>query len=140
MSNYTAQDVKKLREATGAGFLDCKNALDEAKGNYEKARQIISRDSEPKRELEEEIKTRKNESAARRKSQYLEDQKTSKIASVESEIANLKREIFEIKREIFEIKKAHNSLIVALEKAAKERSASKQTLMYGTYFVGDFSG
>lgn len=133
MSNYTAQEIKKLREATGAGFLDCKNALDEAEGDYEKARQVISRVSEPQGELKEEINARKNESAARKKSDCLEDQKKSKIASVELEIANLKREIFEIK-------KAHNSLIVALDKAAKERSASKQPLRYGTYFVGDFSG
>ena len=34
---YTAQDVKKLREATAAGRLDCKKALVEAGGDYEKA-------------------------------------------------------------------------------------------------------
>ena len=36
MASYTAQDVKRLREATAAGMLDCKKALDEAEGNYEK--------------------------------------------------------------------------------------------------------
>ena len=30
MANYTAADVKKLRELTGAGMMDCKKALDEA--------------------------------------------------------------------------------------------------------------
>ena len=30
-------DIMKLKEATGAGVLDCKKALDETKGNYEKA-------------------------------------------------------------------------------------------------------
>jgi len=34
---YTAEDVKKLREATAAGMLDCKKALDEADGEYNKA-------------------------------------------------------------------------------------------------------
>jgi elongation factor Ts len=38
---YTAEDVKKLREATAAGMLDCKKALDEADGDYNKAIEII---------------------------------------------------------------------------------------------------
>ena len=39
--NYTAADVKRLREATAAGMLDCKKALDEADGDYDKAIEII---------------------------------------------------------------------------------------------------
>jgi elongation factor Ts len=34
---YTAEDVKKLRELTGAGMLDCKKALDETNGDFDKA-------------------------------------------------------------------------------------------------------
>ena len=34
-------DVKRLREETGAGVMDCKRALDEAKGDFEKAKEII---------------------------------------------------------------------------------------------------
>lgn len=34
-------DVKKLREMTGAGVLDCKNALQEAEGDFEKAIEIL---------------------------------------------------------------------------------------------------
>ena len=41
MANYTAEDVKKLREATAAGMLDCKKALDEAEGDYNKALDLI---------------------------------------------------------------------------------------------------
>jgi len=37
MANYTAADVKRLREQTGAGMMDCKNALVEAEGDYEAA-------------------------------------------------------------------------------------------------------
>jgi elongation factor Ts len=33
----TAQDIAKLRAQTGAGMLDCKKALDETNGDYEKA-------------------------------------------------------------------------------------------------------
>jgi len=41
LANYTAEDVKKLREATAAGMLDCKKALDEADGDYDKALDLI---------------------------------------------------------------------------------------------------
>jgi len=37
MANYTAADVKRLREQTGAGMMDCKNALVEASGDFDKA-------------------------------------------------------------------------------------------------------
>ncbi|MEU2504561.1 elongation factor Ts [Streptomyces sp. R302] len=37
MANYTAADVKKLRELTGAGMMDCKKALEEADGDVDKA-------------------------------------------------------------------------------------------------------
>ncbi|HEX2395806.1 MAG TPA: translation elongation factor Ts [Bacteroidales bacterium] len=37
----TAADVSKLRKMTGAGMMDCKNALEESKGDFEKAVEII---------------------------------------------------------------------------------------------------
>jgi elongation factor Ts len=37
MANYTAADVKRLRELTGAGMLDCKNALADNDGDFDKA-------------------------------------------------------------------------------------------------------
>src|ERR1700733_11874038 len=37
MANYTAADVKRLRELTGAGMLACKNALADADGDFDKA-------------------------------------------------------------------------------------------------------
>lgn len=37
----SAADVKKLREATGAGMMDCKKALVEAEGNFDKAIDIL---------------------------------------------------------------------------------------------------
>ena len=37
MANYTAADVKRLREQTGAGMIDCKNALVEADGDFDAA-------------------------------------------------------------------------------------------------------
>lgn len=37
----TATDVAKLRKMTGAGMMDCKNALEESNGNFEQAVEII---------------------------------------------------------------------------------------------------
>jgi len=37
MGNFTSADVKRLRDATGAGMMDCKNALTEADGECDKA-------------------------------------------------------------------------------------------------------
>ncbi|HET8603528.1 MAG TPA: translation elongation factor Ts [Marmoricola sp.] len=41
MANFSAADVKKLRELTGAGMMDCKKALDEADGDFDKAVEIL---------------------------------------------------------------------------------------------------
>ncbi len=39
--SITAQDVKALRERTGAGMMDCKKALQEAEGDAERAEEIL---------------------------------------------------------------------------------------------------
>ena len=41
MANYTAADVKKLRELTGSGMMDCKKALEESDGELEKAVELL---------------------------------------------------------------------------------------------------
>jgi elongation factor Ts len=41
MANYTAADVKKLRELTGAGMMDCKKALEESDGEVDKAVEVL---------------------------------------------------------------------------------------------------
>ncbi len=38
---FTASDVKNLREMTGAGMLDCKNALTETNGDFDKAIEVL---------------------------------------------------------------------------------------------------
>jgi elongation factor Ts len=37
----TAAEVNKLRQATGAGMMDCKKALVEAEGNFDKAIEVL---------------------------------------------------------------------------------------------------
>ena len=41
MANYTAADIKALRERTGAGMMECKKALTEAEGDLAKAEEIL---------------------------------------------------------------------------------------------------
>jgi elongation factor Ts len=41
MANFTAADVKRLRDATAAGMLDCKKALEEADGDFEAAVEVL---------------------------------------------------------------------------------------------------
>ncbi len=41
MANITAAEVNKLRKQTGAGMMDCKKALQEAEGDFEKAIEIL---------------------------------------------------------------------------------------------------
>jgi elongation factor Ts len=41
MANFSAADVKRLREQTGAGMMDCKNALEEASGDLESAVELL---------------------------------------------------------------------------------------------------
>ena len=41
MANFAAADVKKLRELTGAGMMDCKKALDESDGNIDQAIELL---------------------------------------------------------------------------------------------------
>jgi elongation factor Ts len=41
MANFSAADVKKLRELTGAGMMDCKKALEESDGDFDKAVELL---------------------------------------------------------------------------------------------------
>jgi elongation factor Ts len=41
MAEITAADVKRLREATGAGMMDCKRALVDAEGDFDKAAELV---------------------------------------------------------------------------------------------------
>ena len=41
MANFTAADVKRLREQTAAGMMDCKRALEETDGDFDKAVEVL---------------------------------------------------------------------------------------------------
>jgi elongation factor Ts len=41
MANYSAADVKRLRDLTGSGMMDCKKALEESEGDFDKAVEVL---------------------------------------------------------------------------------------------------
>lgn len=57
--NINLKDIKKLREETGAGIADCKEALKLSKGSFEKARQWLKQHGLDKAasKTEREVKT-----------------------------------------------------------------------------------
>ena len=48
MANITAADVKQLRDATGAGMMAAKKALEEADGDFDKAVELLRVKGEPR--------------------------------------------------------------------------------------------
>ena len=42
MPEFTAKDVQKLRQASGAGMMDAKRALDESAGDFEEAKNLAN--------------------------------------------------------------------------------------------------
>lgn len=70
-----AKTVNKLREETGAGIMDCKRALEEAKGDFAKAKEILA-----KKGLERADKIAGNEAKEGRIGVYLHT--TGKVAAM----------------------------------------------------------
>ena len=69
------RDVNRLRQETGAGVMDCKRALEEAQGDFEKAKQILK-----KKGLEKADKVAGKETKEGRIGVYLHT--TGKVASI----------------------------------------------------------
>jgi len=57
--NISLDELKRLRQETGAGVSDCRLALEDAGGNYEKAKKIVTQ-----RELEKAVKKEGKETGA----------------------------------------------------------------------------
>ncbi|MGH3767731.1 MAG: translation elongation factor Ts, partial [Pseudonocardiaceae bacterium] len=41
MANYSAADVKRIRDLTGSGMMDCKKALEESDGDFDRAVELL---------------------------------------------------------------------------------------------------
>lgn len=54
MSQVQASDIKKLRDATSAGFLDCKRALESVDGDYDRAYRYIREQGQVKADKKSE--------------------------------------------------------------------------------------
>lgn len=79
--SYTAQDVKKLRDETDAPMMECKAALEEAGGDFERAKEILRE----KGKASAGKKAGRATNAGRVAIVLSEDGKTAGIALVESE-------------------------------------------------------
>ena len=127
MSNYTIEDIKKLREATGAGTIACKNALENSKGDYNKALEIML---QPEIEREKKARDAEENFLQRKREAAIENKSSEKMSNLQSDIEILQREVAALK-------KAHNALIAALEKAQKT-SPGRTTTSYTGFFMGEF--
>jgi len=58
MTKISLDDIKKLREQTGAGVMDCRRALEEAKGDLPKAEKILQKQGLAKAEKKSERETK----------------------------------------------------------------------------------
>ena len=54
----TSEQIKKIREKTGQSVIECKNALEEAKGNEEKALKILEKKGEERADKKSERETK----------------------------------------------------------------------------------
>ena len=59
MAEITTENIKKLREITGAGIMDCKKALSKAEGDFEKAQEILRQKGAEKAEKKKDRATSK---------------------------------------------------------------------------------
>jgi len=66
MTKISAQEIKKLRQETGARVLDCKKALEEAQGDFKKAQELVA-----KKGLARAEKTQDRETTAGLIAQYV---------------------------------------------------------------------
>lgn len=64
MANYTAADIKNLREETGAGMMDCKKALEESAGDMDQAREWVRQRGLAKAEKKADRETKEGYIAA----------------------------------------------------------------------------
>lgn len=116
--SISAADVMKLRKATGAGMMDCKQALADTNGDFDAAVQIIR----------EKGKAIANKRADREASEGVV---LGKVAGKKAGIIVLKCETdFVAKNEGF-IKLADQMLDVALASDAKDLDGAKQLVMDG---------
>ena len=147
MPNYTVEDLKKLREATSLGMIECKKILEEAGGDYKKALELISQadnekaakakaaadhDLEISRGIAEKRKNREQEVEDK-----LREKKSSEtIMKNSAQVSQLQSEVEILKREVMALKKAHNELLAALEKASK--APGRATTSYTSFYMGEF--
>ena len=148
MPNYTVEDLKKLREATSLGIVECKKFLEEAGGEFKKALELVSQadiekatkakvaadhDLEISRGIAEKRKNREQEIEGK-----IREKKASEtMMKTSTQVSDLQSEVENLKREVKAIKKAHNELLAALEKASKA-APGRTTTTFTNFYMGEF--
>jgi elongation factor Ts len=114
MSAISAQDVNKLRQMTGAGMMDCKKALSEANGDFEKAIEIL-------RKKGQKVSASRSDRDAKEGSVFVrvsDDKKTAVLIALNCETD------FVAKNEEFQ-----NLGKLIADSAFKEKAADKEALL-----------
>ena len=122
MAEITAQDVNKLRTMTGAGMMDCKKALTEAEGDFEKAIEIL-------RKKGQKVSASRSDRDAKEGSVFIKTNDTKNEAVL---IALNCETDFVGKNEAFQAL----GILIA-DTAFEKKSASKEVLLHEK--VGDFT-
>lgn len=148
MSNFTVEDLKRLREATSLGMVECKRALEETGGDYNKALELIRQvriEHEVKvkaaadgvLQLRRDAAERKSVQELEKKVQEQEKEEKLQLKKSSAQMSKLQLEVDLLQREVIAIKKAHNALLAALEKAAKT-TPGRTTTTYTGFYIGEF--
>lgn len=148
MPIYTVEDLKKLREVTSLGMVECKRVLEEAGGDYKRALEIISQANLEKSEREKsaadhglkisrEIAEKKKIREQEIQEKLREKKNAETMSKTSNQVSQLQAEVDNLKREVLALKKAHNELIAALEKASKAASG-RPTTTYTSFYMGEF--
>ena len=135
----STSDIQKLKELTGYGIIECKNAFSECNGDLSQALRVLLKDSHEKMlELAKDERTPDwvLESLALSTSEevvYLVSKNPSTPISTKKEakqdtlnysnahkVTDINIQIVELRKEITLIKKAYNSLLQTLENRDKE--------------------
>lgn len=137
MPNFTVEDLKRLREATSLGMIECKRVLEETGGDYNRALELIRQVG-----IEQEAKAKATadrslqlyrDGAERRKVRRQEYEEKLRAEKSSTQMSKLQSELELLQREVMALKKAHNAFLAALEK-----TPGRTTTTYTSFYVGEF--
>lgn len=141
MPNFTVEDIKRLREATSLGMIECKRVLEESGGDYNKALELVRQagielEQKAKAVADGVLQVNRDE-AEKRKIRQQEYEEKLRVEKSSTQMSKIQSELDSLQREVMALKKAHNALLAALEKTSKATPA-RTTTTYTSFYVGEF--